>query len=103
MTVAIAIFRGEADETVKELRNELAKLDASVSAAAISTSDSDSDQADPAPPTTKSGDNRPPPPKPMWAADRSGRHPWRYWNGKTWTDYVGDNGQQSRDPLDSHP
>jgi hypothetical protein len=26
MTVAIAIFQGEADETVKELRDELAKL-----------------------------------------------------------------------------
>jgi hypothetical protein len=103
MTVAIAIFQGEADETVKELRDELAKLDASVSAAASSPIDSDSKQANPAPPTTKPGHNRPPPPKPMWAADPSGRHQWRYWNGKTWTDYVGDNGQQSTDALDSHP
>jgi hypothetical protein len=103
MTVAIAIFEGEADEAVKELRDELAKLDASVSAAPSSTSDSDSKQATPAPWTTESGDSRPPPPKPMWAADPSGRHQWRYWNGKTWTDYVGDDGQQSRDPLDTHP
>jgi hypothetical protein len=101
MTVAIAMFQGETEETLKELRDELAKLDASVSSAAISTSDSDSKHTDPTPPSTQAGDPRPPPPKPMWAADPSGRHQWRYWNGTAWSDYVGDHGQESQDPLSS--
>jgi hypothetical protein len=40
-----------------------------------------------------------PPPPPAWAADPSGDHQLRYWDGGAWTDYVADNGQQSRDPL----
>jgi hypothetical protein len=103
MTVAIAIFQGEASETVKELRDELAKLDASAPTGTIGTKDSDSKQAHPAPPPNEAEDHRPPPPKPMWAADPSGRHQWRYFDGKAWTDYVGDNGQQSRDPLNRQP
>jgi hypothetical protein len=99
MTVAIAIFQGQTEETLKELRDELVKLDASVSSAAISTRLSDSKHANPTPLTTEAGDPRPPPPKPMWAADPSGRHQWRYWNGTAWSDYVGDHGQESQDPL----
>jgi hypothetical protein len=103
MTVAIAIFHGEADQTAKELHNELAKLDDSVPDAAAPTNDPDHQQTDPAGPKTEAEDHRPPPPKPMWAVDPSGRHQWRYWDGKAWTDYVGDNGQQTRDPLSSQP
>jgi len=34
-----------------------------------------------------------------WAADPSGRHELRYWNGSTWTVHVSDGGAQSEDPL----
>jgi hypothetical protein len=40
----------------------------------------------------------PPPPLAQWATDPSGRHQLRYWDGRAWTEYVSDNGQQSRDP-----
>jgi hypothetical protein len=127
MTVAIAIFQGEVEETITELRAELAKLDAvappgpggSGAAPAASASRQEAN----APPTTsiegqdqnttalpdvtqgepsEQSDSSPLLP-PSWAADPTGRHQWRYWDGKTWTDYVGDNGQQSRDPVGSHP
>ena len=32
-------------------------------------------------------------------ADPTGRHQSRYWDGARWTDYVADNGRESRDPL----
>jgi uncharacterized protein YxjI len=34
-----------------------------------------------------------------WHPDPMGRHELRYWNGKTWTDHVSDNGVQSTDAL----
>jgi hypothetical protein len=34
-----------------------------------------------------------------WAADPSGRHELRYWNGTSWTVHVSDAGVQSEDPL----
>lgn len=36
-----------------------------------------------------------------WYADPSGRHQHRYWNGKSWTEYVGDQGAQSLNYLSS--
>ena len=33
-----------------------------------------------------------------WYADTSGRHQYRYWDRKRWTDQVADNGLQSHDP-----
>lgn len=44
----------------------------------------------------------PPPPasEPAgWFADPAGRHQYRYWNGKGWTDDVADAGQSGRDPF----
>jgi hypothetical protein len=35
---------------------------------------------------------------PRWAADPTGRHQYRYWDGATWTDQVSDNGAVSTDP-----
>jgi hypothetical protein len=126
MTLAIAIFQGEAEETVKELRDELADLDAAGSPAVASPSAaptvSPRGEDTNAPPTTSTagqGQNEmampdltpsqpseqptsSPLPPPSWAADPTGRHQWRYWDGKTWTDFVGDNGRQSRDPPASH-
>jgi Protein of unknown function (DUF2510) len=32
-----------------------------------------------------------------WKADPLGKHGWRYWNGTSWTEQVGDDGQQSID------
>jgi uncharacterized protein YxjI len=34
-----------------------------------------------------------------WHPDPMGRHQLRYWDGRTWTDHVSDNGAQSTDPL----
>jgi len=36
---------------------------------------------------------------PDWHPDPAGRHQYRYWDGKSWTDHVSDNGQQAVDPL----
>jgi hypothetical protein len=43
----------------------------------------------------------PPPssPPPGWHPDPSGRHWWRWWDGRDWTDFVGDGGPQFTDPL----
>jgi Protein of unknown function (DUF2510) len=43
--------------------------------------------------------DQPPPPPPMWAADPSGRHQLRYWDGSAWTEYVSDNGHEFREPF----
>lgn len=43
----------------------------------------------PAPATTESG----------WQTDPLGRHEYRYWDGKTWTDDVSDAGVVSTDPI----
>lgn len=34
-----------------------------------------------------------------WAADPSGRHQWRWWDGTRWTDDVADGGVAGHDPL----
>ena len=34
----------------------------------------------------------------QWAADPTGRHQYRYWNGSRWTQYVADDGVQDVDP-----
>lgn len=34
-----------------------------------------------------------------WYPDPAGRHQYRYWDGKAWTDHVADAGAQSVDPL----
>ena len=36
---------------------------------------------------------------PLWHPDPTGRHQFRYWNGRVWTAHVSDNGAQSLDPL----
>jgi FtsH-binding integral membrane protein len=38
-----------------------------------------------------------------WAADPSGRHEYRYWDGARWTDHVADQGRPSLDPIISEP
>jgi hypothetical protein len=45
--------------------------------------------AKPAPPTAAAG----------WAADPTGRHQLRYWDGVIWSSHVSDNQVQSQDPL----
>jgi Protein of unknown function (DUF2510) len=45
-------------------------------------------------PAASVADGRPSLPPPMWAADPSGRHQLRYWNGVSWTGYVSDNGHE---------
>jgi hypothetical protein len=111
LTVAVAVFRGEAAETIKELQDELAQLDASAQPNPIQPV---SDQAAPPAaredPATTSSDERAsevgqstPTPPPMWAADPSGRHQFRYWDGTAWTESVADNGAESKDPLPTGP
>jgi uncharacterized RDD family membrane protein YckC len=40
---------------------------------------------------------------PRWAADPTGRHQYRYWDGSGWTDQVSDNGSVSTDPPVASP
>ena len=35
-----------------------------------------------------------------WAADPTGRHEYRYWDGTTWTNHVSDAGAPGTDPPD---
>jgi len=35
-----------------------------------------------------------------WYGDPTGRHQYRYWDGKAWTEHVADNGEGSIDPLE---
>jgi hypothetical protein len=118
LTVAIAIFHGENEETVKELRDELARIDdpggTPVVDAAPAASDANEQKAMPPAPVNTTipapsaegtklvaPAQAPSPalPPPMWAADPTGRHQWRYWDGKIWTEYVTDNGHESQDPT----
>jgi hypothetical protein len=48
--------------------------------------------ATPAPPTAPAVPEQ-------WAADPSGRHQHRWWNGHEWTEHVADNGISGIDPL----
>jgi hypothetical protein len=117
MTVAIALYHGERDETLQELRSELARLDAATHAVPAPVSASNAIPAvEPSDPATSPTDEHPGAPEstaspsagitsstpatppPMWAPDPHGRHQYRYWDGSRWTDYVADNGQESRDP-----
>jgi hypothetical protein len=114
MTVAVAIYRGETEETLKELRDELAALDAPVPPAAAPVAPPEANppptgEERPAPsPPQPAGPRRsssPPPaaapslPEATWAADPAGRHQYRWWTGTAWSDYVSDDGQPSQDPL----
>ncbi len=105
MTVAIAIFNGETDETIKELQEELANLDPPVRPTAPTPAPPETIQQAlkpyPPPAATTTPDKPAALPKAIWANDPSGGHQFRWWNGTAWTDYVGDNGQQSQDPLPS--
>jgi hypothetical protein len=120
MTVAIALYNGERDETLEELRTELARLDAATqavpavaAAGATATGASDTGASStvphqPAPtaapdPPAAAAEASPATPPPMWAADPHGRHQYRYWDGGRWTDYVADNGRESRDPPPAGP
>jgi Protein of unknown function (DUF2510) len=120
MTVAIALYNGERDQTLEELRTELAKLDAgpqavpAAAAAGAAPARPPSVQPSDAGPlssgthqgasaaspnsTGAAAESSPATPPPVWAADPYRRHQYRYWDGTRWTDYVADNGQESRDP-----
>jgi Protein of unknown function (DUF2510) len=38
-----------------------------------------------------------------WRADPTGRHQYRFWDGRAWTTHVADDGQVGDDPLDEPP
>jgi len=42
-------------------------------------------------------------PRPDWYPDPMGRHEYRYWNGKDWTERVASHGRETIDPVDSGP
>lgn len=98
LTVAIAIFNGEAKETADKLRDELSKLDAPAPVAAEAGDTGAHVPLKPVPDPIAS-DSPPIPPPPMWAPDPSGRHQSRYWDGGRWSDFVSDEGQETRDPI----
>jgi hypothetical protein len=61
---------------------------------------------DAAPPPASDPAKTPPPPPSTppampahWAADPSGRHELRFWDGSRWSEHVSDGGRQSVDPL----
>ena len=98
LTVAIAIFNGEAEQTAQQLRGELAALDSGTPAPEAPT------VGKPPPAEAVTGSPSPPtPPSPAWSSDPTGRHQSRYWDGARWTDYVADNGRESRDPIPGRP
>jgi hypothetical protein len=104
--VAIAIFHGESDGMVEELRRELAKLDATAAPGPPLLVEPHDQRHRVYPPptlTSPAADHGRPLPDPTWAPDPSNRHQFRWWDGTAWTDFVGDNGQQSRDPLPDAP
>jgi hypothetical protein len=121
LTVAVAVFRGETEETIKELQDELAALDSPSDSTANSPKATANEDTSAYPATTTGPADKPPPaattslpsqtrvaheakavpPPPRWAKDPTGRHEFRYWDGTTWTDYVADNGSEARDPLPS--
>ncbi len=109
LAAAVAIFNGEGAEVVEELREKLNSLDAAMPAEAPSValphqtartpwgqdgSSADNSAAPNAASTVAppAHEEAPPLPPPMWAADPSGRHQLRYWDGAAWTDYVSDDG-----------
>jgi hypothetical protein len=118
LAVAIAIFNGEGAEVAKELHEELASRGGGPIAAEFDLAAPPASATEPTPPQPSAPDevsrpqppvaaapsppppkNLPPPPQPMWTHDPSGRHQYRWFDGKTWTDFVADNGQESHDPL----
>lgn len=52
----------------------------------------------PVPPVPAEQQARPLPP-PGWHPDPSGRHWWRWWDGRSWTEHVADGGAPFIDPL----
>jgi hypothetical protein len=62
-------------------------------------------EAQPPSPATQPGPPPVPPSPPPglppagWNADPSGRHWWRWWDGRAWTDHVADGGSTFTDPL----
>jgi hypothetical protein len=102
LAVAIAIGQGESQEVTKELRDELAALDAR--SAPVAPRAVNAASGPPAHPVDAVHQGAGAPGSaslapPAWAADPTGRHQLRYWDGKAWTDHVADNGQESRDPT----
>jgi len=53
----------------------------------------------PAPPPPTSAAAPPPMPPPGWHPDPSGRHWWRWWDGRDWTAHVADGDAPFADPL----
>ena len=39
--------------------------------------------------------------EPSWQPDPTGRHHYRWWDGKAWSDIVADDGEESHDPMPS--
>ena len=50
-------------------------------------------------PEPSPGPTAPPPPPPHWAADPTGRHQHRFWDGTRWTEHAATNGVTYSDPL----
>lgn len=44
-----------------------------------------------------------PAPEPEWRPDPTGRFPWRYWDGRSWTSAVAKNGVMSTDEMPPPP
>ena len=90
--VAFADYQGTRAQLVAEIEAHVAELDRSQPAPAR---------------VAATPDVIPPPPAPSmeghtaeWAADPTGRHEYRYWDGNRWTDHVSDAGVTGTDPTD---
>jgi len=95
LEVATSLANGEQEATVQELRGMLPGIpepSLSPDLVVVAATASPPQPAPSAPPVAGS-------PVAEWAPDPSRRHQYRYWDGKTWTSDVADNGTASKDPL----
>jgi len=96
LELGAALFNGTEAELAARLGHELAEADAARPGGPAPLPEPSTPAVGP---TT---DVAPPPPlvaPAMWAADPTGRHELRYWDGAAWTEHVSTGGVASVDPI----
>jgi hypothetical protein len=116
LSVALAIHSGEQAEMIEDLTRKIESLDAEITALDAQIEGlkdppedrpKQSDAAENEDPVSeengapKDDAEHPASPSAGWFKDPISRHELRYWDRDEWTEYVSDNGKQSRDPFPS--